>query len=223
MAKILLVEDDIELSKTLVRWLKSQNYKVEVVESGADALHLLKTYEYDGVIMDWTLPGLTGVEVCRQFRARGGTTPIIMLTGKDAVNEMAMGLDSGADDYLTKPFNTLELAARLRALLRRSKLYVGATLSWQHVSLDCEKRVVTVDGSEIELQPLEFSVLEALMRQPDKVFTSENLISRCWDNQADASADAVYSCIRRLRRKLDKKDSPSIIKTVHGIGYGINT
>ena len=121
MAKVLIVEDDKQLSALIVDWLTGEKYATEAVYKGTDGLERLKFYKYDVVILDWDLPGLSGVEVCRQFREEGGTTPILMLTGKKEITDKAQGLDSGADDYLTKPFDVIELSARLRALLRRPK------------------------------------------------------------------------------------------------------
>jgi DNA-binding response OmpR family regulator len=219
MAKILFVEDDAALSATVTQVLKAEQFKVELSEDGKDALHRLATYEYDLVILDWNLPEVSGPEICRQFRRKGGSTPILMLTGRNAMSDKLDGFDAGADDYLTKPFNALELIARAKALLRRPKKMEGSTLQCGKISLDTTKRIVTRGGEEITMQPLEFAVLEFLMRHPNQVFTTDTLLKRCWNADVDASIFATYTCIRRIRKKLDVPGEESIIKTIPNVGY----
>jgi DNA-binding response OmpR family regulator len=220
MAKILIVEDDQDLATMVIDWLKFEHYSVEHVNNGTDGLDHLRASEYDAVILDWELPGLTGIEICRTFRAEGGVTPVIMLTGKDAVSEKETGLDSGADDYLTKPFNMKELAARLRAVLRRPAGLLDNMLKVRDIELEPTKYLVKKGGVEITLLPREFSLLEFFMRHPNQVFSSDALIQRVWMSDSDATGDAIRTCLKRLRKKLDDSDEANpIIQTVHGVGY----
>lgn len=223
MAKILLAEDDLALATTIKDWLEFENNSVEAVKDGAAALENLLSLDYDVAILDWNLPKMTGVEVCYQYRAKGGVTPIILLTGKNSVKEKEEGLDSGADDYLTKPFHPKELAARLRAMIRRSTGFTPDVVTAGPLTLDREKRLVLKDGKPVHLQPMEYQLLEFFMKNPNQVFSPESLLQKLWDASSEVSLDAIYTCIRRLRKKLDSPDSScSIIRTVHGVGYGIN-
>jgi DNA-binding response OmpR family regulator len=222
MAKILLIEDDLDLSDTLVRWLVGEHYTVELVHDGKEGYQRLKLCEYDVVIVDWNLPGMTGLEICQQYRNDHGTAPILMLTGKAAAAEKATGLDAGADDYLTKPFSLVELCARLRALLRRtarSGQVVSNILKLGNLTIDPRKYIVTKDGQKIHLLPREFALLEFFMRHPDEVFSVETLLQRVWHSDSNASIDAIRTCIKRLREKIDPGQENSIIQTVPRVGY----
>jgi len=222
MAKVLIVEDDSALSKSIEDWLKRERFTVECAATGGDALHFLSAYDYDVIILDWELPETKGIEVLRQFRNHGGTTPILMLTARKTVGEKEEGFASGADDYLTKPFEPRELLARLRALLRRPAAYTGSVLTARHVTLDTKNGKCTVNRAEIVLQPLEFALLEYFLRHPERIFSTEHLLRRVWDADAAVSADSIYTCIRRLRKKLDLENEPSLIATVHSVGYKLN-
>ncbi|MDZ4835779.1 MAG: response regulator transcription factor [Candidatus Melainabacteria bacterium] len=223
MAKILLAEDDLALATTIKDWLEFEKNSVEAVKDGAAALDNLLSLEYDVAILDWNLPFMTGVEVCQQYRAKGGAIPIILLTGKNTVKEKEEGLDAGADDYLTKPFHPKELAARLRAMIRRSTGFVPDIVTAGPLTLDRDKHVVLKDGKPVHLQPMEYTLLEFFMKNPNQVFSPETLLAKLWDASSDVSLDAIYTCIRRLRKKLDTPEvKDSIIRTVHGVGYGIN-
>jgi two-component system, OmpR family, response regulator PhoP len=223
MAKILLAEDDLALATTIKDWLEFEKNTVEAVKDGAAALDNLLSLEYDVAILDWNLPQMTGVEVCQKYRAKGGAIPIILLTGKNSVKEKEEGLDAGADDYLTKPFHPKELAARLRAMIRRSTGFVPDVVSVGPLTLDRDKRVVLKDGKPVHLQPMEYTLLEFFMKNQNQVYSPETLLAKLWDANSDVSLDAIYTCIRRLRKKLDSADAAdSIIRTVHGVGYGIN-
>lgn len=220
MAKILIVEDDLDLASMVVDWLKFEHYSVELVYSGTEGLDRLQSSEYDAIILDWELPGITGIEVCQQFRAEGGTTPMIMLTGKDLVSDKLTGLDAGADDYLTKPFNMKELSARLRAVLRRPAGLLDNVLKVGQLELEPTKYLVRKEGVELQLLPKEFSLLEFFMRHPNQVFSAEALIQRVWMSDSEATGDAIRTCLKRLRKKLDDNDETKpIIQTVHGVGY----
>jgi len=221
MAKILLVEDDPEMSTTIVSWLESEHHEVQHTKDGMDGRLRLKNEVFDLAILDWDLPNLSGLEVCKQFRSENGTIPIIMLTGKAAINDRTTGLDSGADDYLTKPFSLKELSARIRALLRRPTAVVSNVLEVGPLLLDTVKHRVTKNGEEIMLMPRDFALLEFFMKNVDMVFSAENLLLRVWQNDSEASPDALRTAIKRLRKKLDEGDSEanSFIENIPRVGY----
>jgi len=220
MAKLLIIEDDVDLAGMVVDWLKFEHYTVELVYSGTEGLDRLQSSAYDAVIIDWDLPGISGVEICRQFRSEGGTTPMIMLTGKDAIAEKEESLDSGIDDYLTKPFNMKELSARLRAVLRRPASMIENVLKVRDIELEPTKYWVKKGGVEIQLLPKEFSLLEFFLRHPNQVFSADALIQRVWVSDSEATGDAIRTCLKRLRKKLDDTDDANpIIQTIHGVGY----
>lgn len=221
MAKILLVEDDKKLADTVQMLLELENHKVEMAYDGGEAEDRLAAFDYDLLILDWDLPVRSGVEICRNFRSKGRLTPVLMLTGKQAIQEKEQGFDAGADDYLTKPYHPRELAARVRALLRRPQVYSGDKLSWRDIEVDMTSRKVTRGGEEIALQPMEFTLLTFFMKHPNQVFGADALLKRCWDDSADVSSDSIYTCIRRVRKKVDRDGMGSVIRTVHGVGYSL--
>lgn len=219
MSKILLVEDDQGLAKLVRNWLSLEHHTVEYVEDGEEALHRLKINEYDLIILDWSLPKMTGLDVLQEFRGFGGNTPVIMLTGKDSISDKELGFDTGADDYLTKPFHGKELTARIKALLRRPATLVSDVLKVGDIVLERADFRVTRNGQEVRLLPKEFALLEFFMRYPNKVFSAEALLERVWVSESEATVDAVTSCIKRLRKKLEVDGAKSPISTVHGVGY----
>lgn len=219
MTKILLVEDDKNMANTVEDWLKTQQYEIDVAYDGEDGAERLLFYQYDAVILDWTLPNKSGLQVCQEFRSRGGKTPILMLTGKDAVEDKEVGLDSGADDYLTKPFHLRELTARIKALLRRPVVVVADLISACGIDLDTKARRVRRGGVDLNLAPLEYKLLEFLMRNPNEVFAPEALLNRVWPNDSDASNETVRTCIKKLRKKVDIEGADSVITNLPGVGY----
>lgn len=221
MAKILFVEDDTDLADMVLEWLKFEHHAVEWVAEGGAGAERLKFGKYDVIVLDWALPGVSGLDICKQYRSEGGTTPIIMLTGMTTVSNKETGLDSGADDYLTKPFSVKELAARIRALLRRQTSAPSNMLKIKNLTLDPGKHNVKRNGTEIHLLPKEFALLEFFMRHPDEVFSSDALLQRVWHFDSEATSEAVRTCLKRLRRKIDDSDdeSASLIQTVPRIGY----
>lgn len=220
MAKILIVEDDKQLSALVVDWLTGEKYATEVVFKGTEGLERLRVYQYDVVILDWELPGMSGLDICRQFRERGGTTPILMLTGKKEIDQKAEGLDAGSDDYLTKPFEMKELSARLRALLRRANPATKTPiLSAGNLTLDPSSRKVTLGEKILELQPKEYLLLEFLLRHPNQPFNAEALMERVWTASSEAAPDTVRLHVMRLRNKIDEPGRESIIRTMHRVGY----
>lgn len=224
MAKILVVEDDTTLCKFISEWLALDHHNAEIVNTGDEALSRLKAYEYDLVVLDLELPNVTGIEILKDFRSGGGTTPVLILTGLKKIDDKLTGFDAGADDYLTKPFHGNELRARLKALLRRGGgSYSEDILKVGDLKLDATNYKVTKAGCEIHLRPKEFALLEFLMRHPGRVFQQEALLNRVWATESEATIDALTTCVRRLRQKIDDQGKPSTIRTVHGVGYSLDT
>lgn len=224
MAKFLVVEDDVDLSFTISLSLSSDSHNVvEVVHTGKEGLERVLYGEYDVIILDLTLPEIDGLEICKQYRARGGNTPVIMLTGRGSILERELGLDTGADDYLPKPFSMKELTARLRALMRRPRQWQPEVLTVRNLKLDPKSFSVTKDGAPIQLLPVDFALLEFLMRHPDEVFSNDALLSRVWHADKDATAEALRSAVKRLRKKIDVDKADSIIETVHRVGYKLKS
>jgi len=219
MAKILLADDDEELIQVLRGWLEPDHNNIEAVHDGLHACELLKTSEYDLVVLDVCMPGMSGLDVLKKFRANQGMTPVLILTGRDSVDDVEKGFEAGADDYLRKPFHGKELASRVKALLRRPHTLVGSVLSCGDIVFDIESFRVTRNGEEISLLPKEYALLEFFMRNPNKVFTAEALLNRVWHLDSDATIDAVTTCISRLRQKIDSDPSHSLIRTMRGVGY----
>jgi DNA-binding response OmpR family regulator len=223
MAKILIIEDDLDMSFSMEAFLKMEKYSVESVVTGREGLERLKFYQYDVVILDWGLPDTTGIDVLKEYRGRGGKAPVLMLTGKSAVSEKETGLDSGADDYLTKPFHPKELSARIRALLRRPSTLPTETFRLKNIMLDSKARRVSRDGQDVSLAPSEFALLEFLLRHPNEVFTPEALLDRVWPTGSEASPATVRTCIKKIRQKIDVDEDNSIIKNIPGVGYRVDS
>lgn len=223
MPKILLVEDDDALARSIQDVLEFEHHDVVAVADGAQGLEHLLSDSYDLAILDRQLPGLSGTEIAQGYRKKGGACPILMLTGLDSLNDKVEGLDSGADDYLTKPFAIPELIARVKALMRRQAAsYIGDNMVAGEIRLETQSRRVTCGGEELRLKPLEYSVLEYFMRHPDKVISAEELLRRVWSSETDASIDSVYTSINRLRKKLGSHGE-QVLQTVHGVGYKLVT
>lgn len=221
MAKILLVEDDKMMGKFVTLQLEREHYVVEKVDTGKDALFNLRVHDYDLVILDWMLPDLSGLEVCRTYRNGGGRVPILMLTARGEAQDKVSALDTGADDYLVKPFVTEELGARVRALLRRPNVMTGKTLQVRDLLLDTSSRQVTRTGRSIELTAKEFALLELLMRHPSQSFTVEAILDRLWKSETNASLETVRTHVKTLRRKIGDSEENPIIRTRRGMGYRI--
>lgn len=219
MAKILLVEDDASVAAAICDVLELDGHQVESVADGQKASLLLKDSSYSVVILDLDLPHKSGLDVCREFRQSGGSTPILMLTGKSASADRIVGLDSGADDYLPKPFDMRELSARLRALLRRPEPLMGEVLQLGEWQVDLANRRVSQGGVELALLAKELSLLEFLLRRRGKIFSVDELLNSVWHSESDSSEDAVRQCVARLRRKIDPEGQ--WIVTVKGVGYKV--
>jgi DNA-binding response OmpR family regulator len=221
MGKILLVEDDDDLANMVRTFLLFEHHTVERIANGSEASDRLKTFEYDVIILDWNMPGMNGIEILKSFREQGGTTPILMLTGKSSINDKEQGLDNGVDDYLTKPFDMRELGARIRALLRRPSTIQGSILTSGDLSLDILRHRVHKSGQPLDLLPREFQLLEFLMRHPNQVFTANALLNRVWPSESESTEEALRTAIKRLRKKIDPEGL--IIENVHGVGYCLNS
>lgn len=219
MPKILLLDDDVAFADSVKEWLQFEHHNVDVAHSAEDANHYLEAFDYDVLLIDWQLPDGSGIDVCKEYRSGGGGGFILMLTGMSSVDNKVTGLEAGADDYLAKPCDLKELSSRIKALLRRPGRFQGNVLAAGSVQLDTSSRVVTIDGAEVHLKPLEYAVLEYFMKHPNQVISPEALLKRVWDSSAEASTDSVYTCINRLRKKLNAEDKEAVIKTVHGVGY----
>jgi DNA-binding response OmpR family regulator len=222
VAKILVVEDDPQILKVIEDCLKIDRHIIETESDGSVALEKLRLFEYDVLILDWNLPGVTGVELCKQYRTRGGSGGVLILTANTTISNKEEGLGSGADDYLTKPFEVRELTARVKALARRSA--VGLTsnvIKVGDVELDRDKFCVTVSQKAIKLVPKEFALLEFLMRHRNIVFSADALLSRVWKAEEDASPEIIRTHIKNLRKKLEHDGKPPIIETVYGVGYKV--
>ncbi len=222
MAKILLVEDDELMAQSVVDMLEQEHFTVEHVVDGGDGWERLSSLEYDLVILDWNLPSMEGIDVLKKLRDGGKATPVIMLTANSGIDSKVSGLDGGADDYLTKPFNLLELKSRVKALLRRPAEYKGETLTAGELILHVAEFKCFRRSKEINLHPKEFALLEYLVRNRGRVFSVDELLDRLWSCDSDSSIDAVRKCITRLRQKLDIPGSPSPITNIVGRGYKID-
>jgi DNA-binding response OmpR family regulator len=201
MAKILLVEDDEKVAEAVIDSLKIAHHTVEWVVDGNEGIDRLKLYSYDLAILDWQLPSMQGIDVCRNHRSGGGAVPILMLTGRSKVLDKEEGFNSGADDYLTKPFEIRELLARVRALLRRPAAVQSQIIVLGELVLNTRECNLRKGTQVIALQPREFALIEFLMRHPNEVFSIQALLSRLWSSESEASDEAVRQCILRLRKK----------------------
>lgn len=223
MPKLLVVEDDEELLRHVSAWLSSEKYMVETANSGEDALQILGNFNFDVIILDWNLTGITGLEVCQKFRKSGGSTPVIFLTGESDIDHKELGLNSGADDYLTKPFDERELSARVKSLLRRSSGQLTNALTVKGVTLDIEGRTATCGEKKARLSPRETSLLEYLMRHPNRYYSSKNLLDSVWPLDSEVSEETVRTCMKTLRHKLTEIELGDLVKTVLRQGYCIES
>jgi two-component system OmpR family response regulator len=213
--RLLVVEDEQRLAAGLRKGLEAEGFAVDVVHNGTDGIWMARENPFDAIILDVMLPGANGYQVCRTLRSEGNWTPILMLTAKDGVWDQVEGLDTGADDYLTKPFSYAVLIARLRALRRRGAQARPTVLEAGHLRLDPATRRVWLGDDQIELTPREFAILEYLLHHPDEVMSKREILDHVWDFDFDGDPNIVEVYIRRLRTKLDRP----VIETVRGAGY----
>lgn len=216
--RILIIEDDEGIVRVLRRALSYEGYTVDTALDGENGLHMARDHHPDLVILDLMLPGMDGIEVCQRLRS-GGSTPILMLTAKDAVQDRVQGLDAGADDYMTKPFELDELLARLRALLRRTQLDRAPVLSFADLILDTSTRQASRKSRVIPLTAKEYDLLELFLRHPRQVLTREMIFDRVWGYDFGGESNVLDVYIRYLRQKLESEGEMRLIHTVRGVGY----
>jgi two-component system OmpR family response regulator len=217
--RVLVVEDELRMARLIRRGLVAEGLAADVASSGEDAVWMAGSHEYDAIVLDVMLPGLNGFETCRRLRSNGVWAPVLMLTARDAVDDRVAGLDTGADDYLVKPFAFAELLARLRALARRGNGERPSVLEVGDLTLDPASRQVRRGGHEIALSAKEFALLETFMRRPGEVLSRLHLLEHAWDFAYDARSNVVDVYIRHLRRKIDEPFGRRSLETVRGAGY----
>lgn len=213
--KVLVVEDNAKLASFLTRALSEEGYQVDQVTDGATAIEQAQAIAYDTIVLDWMLPQFDGLHVCRVLRSAGCTTPILLLTARGETQEKVLGLDAGADDYLTKPFDLSELLARIRACTRRK----GSenVLRMGPLVLDRSQRSARLDGHTLDLTPREFALLAYLMREAGRIVPRSELLSKIWEANFDPSSNVIDVHVRNLREKLGAR--ATMLETVRGVGY----
>ena len=219
--KILLVDDETELSTPLSQILLREGYQVDIANDGAKGMNLALQNQYDLLILDWMLPHKSGIEICREVRSHSLTTPVLILTAKDTVDDRVDGLDAGADDYLVKPFELRELLARVRALLRRSTLESTTSdrLKVGDLELDLDNQVAYRHEKAIDLSEKEIKLLTFFMQHPDRLLTHEEIYGYLWQADEQPSSNVLAALVRLLRRKIEIKNQTQLIHTVYGKGY----
>ena len=217
--RLLLAEDEKDLSKALCTILKHNNYSVDAVYDGQDALDYGLCENYDGIILDIMMPKMNGIEVLKELRKQGVSTPIIMLTAKAELDDVILGLDSGADDYLTKPFQMGELLARVRAITRRKEEFSPNLLTFSNLSLNRESFELSAKGNTIRLGNKEFQMMELLLSNPGRLISTEQFMERIWGYETEAEINVVWVYISYLRKKLTTLGANATIKAVRGVGY----
>lgn len=222
--RVLIIEDEEKLARALKTGLEREGFAVDYLLEGESGQQRIEMYrsDYDVVVLDLMLPGKNGFEVCREVRDKGITLPILILTARDTIDDKVLALDNGADDYIVKPFAFDELLARVRALLRRPKEVLPATLQIDDLVLDPTRREVSRNGEKIELTLKEFELLYCLMRQPGRVFSREDIFSNLWDFADNSLSNVIDVHIKNLRRKIaDEENDQKLLETVRGVGYRI--
>ncbi len=217
--RLLYAEDEKSLARAVSTILTRNNYSVDVVYDGQSALDYLETGNYDGAVLDVMMPKLDGIEVLRRMRERGDSTPVLMLTAKSEIDDRVTGLDSGANDYLTKPFDMKELLARIRAMTRVPSVQQNKTLSFGQVTLDCASYDLSGPKGSRKLAGKEFQMMEMLMRSPGKLISTETFMDRVWGYDSEAELNIVWVYISMLRKELRSVGADVEIKTQRGVGY----
>lgn len=220
--RILVVEDDRRISGVIKKGLTEDGFAVDAAFDGEEGHYLAESESYDLIILDIMLPRIDGLTICKELRAKNVKIPVLILTAKSAVEDRVAGLDSGADDYLAKPFAYIELRSRVHALIRRSKQEPLPVLKIANLEVDPLKHKATRAGQSIALTPKEFAVLELLLRHKDEVVTRTMIIEHVWDYNFDSMSNVVDVFVVALRRKVDKGAKIPLIHTIHGVGYKIS-
>jgi heavy metal response regulator len=221
--RVLVVEDEVAVAKFIEQGLTEAGYAVDVASDGQEALDYASAAQYDVIVLDIMLPQIDGLSVLRKLRDTGVRTSVLLLTARDAVEDRVQGLDTGADDYLVKPFSFPELLARIRALLRRPALQTGTILRAGDLQMDLARREVHRAGCRVELSQREFALLEFLMRHPNQVLSRTQLMQHVWNFDFYGDTNIVDVYIAHLRRKVDRKSAYPLIHTVRGVGYRLGT
>lgn len=217
--RILLVEDETDVARMLAKGLREQSYAVDTVDDGNVAIYRAQINDYDLIILDVMLPGKNGFEVCSELRRTDLTVPVLMLTARDDVQDRIAGLDSGADDYLIKPFDFHELLARVRALLRRGRALIPEIIEVADLKINTQAHEVRRSAAAIELTAKEYALLEYLARRTGQVVSRSEIASHVWDENFDPFSNLIEVYIQRLRRKIDDGREPKLIRTLRGEGY----
>jgi two-component system copper resistance phosphate regulon response regulator CusR len=217
--RILVVEDDATLADALVELLEDEYYAVDLATEGEGASELMHVNEYDLVVLDWTIPPPSGIELLREWREQDDQTPVLMLTGRVGVEDRVDGLDTGADDYLTKPFSFDEFLARVRSLLRRRTKALQTNFRAGDLVMDRASHTVRVGERPVELTPKEFSLLEYFLTRVDEVVTRTDLSEHVWDDTFDSLSNVIDVTVHRLRKKIDGDREDKLLHTVKGVGY----
>ncbi len=219
--RILIAEDEVTIARALKVMLEKNKYAVDMVHNGNDALDYIRATSYDALVLDIMMPGKDGITVLKTVRAEGNTTPALFLTAKAEVADRVVGLDAGADDYLTKPFAISEFLARVRALTRRSSAYAPSDLCFGNVTLDRGQYTLRTASKEVRLNNKEYQLAELFLRHPHQVFSSEHLMETVWGLDSEADMDVVWTYIGFLRRKIKQIDADIEIRTIRGAGYAL--
>ena len=221
--RLLVIEDERKIARIITESLKREKYAVDAAYDGEEGFNLADSQPYDLLIVDRMLPGLEGMEIVKKLRENGKNMPILFLTALSTTEDKTLGLDVGADDYLTKPFAIDELLARVRALLRRPPIQQPDILKIDDLKIDKQQQAVTRAGNNIDLTSKEYALLEYLMQHPNQILSKETLIDHVWDFDADILPNNVEAYIKNLRQKIDKPFKKQLIKTVRGFGYRIES
>ena len=219
--RILFADDDRELCRAARTLLEHEGYTVETVYNGSDALEMAETGSFDGIILDWMMPEMSGISVLSELRRNGITTPCLMLTARAEVEDRVAGLDTGADDYLSKPFNTTELLARLRAIIRRHEVYAPETVRFGDLTLDKGTMDLRCRDASVRLGNKAFRLLEMLMENPHRVFTIDQVINRVWGWDNETELNLLWVTVSQLRKKLTELGTSVVINAVRGVGYSL--
>ncbi len=225
LGRILVIEDDPEIQNLIEYHLMKNDFEVSITSQGEEGLLMVNEQNPDLIILDWMLPDIAGIEICRRLRRDSTTqsTPIIMITGRGDESDKIRGLETGADDYITKPFSQKEMVARVKAILRRSRPALsGSIIKYEGVELDGDTHKVTRDGSPVHLGPTEFRLLRHFIEHPGRVYTREQLLDSVWGHDVYVEIRTVDVHIRRLRKALNEGDKPNLIRTIRSAGYSLD-
>lgn len=219
--RLLFAEDDRDIAKAVKTLLERSGYSVDAVYNGQDAIDYIEQADYDGVILDWMMPKKSGIEVLSLMRSKGISTPVLILTARDAIEDRVAGLDMGADDYLPKPFAASELLARVRAMLRRKEDYRHDVIKFSDIELDRSAMTVSCSGKSVSLNNKAFQLMEMLVEHPGVVLSIDQIMERVWGWDSDAEVNVVWVNISTLRKKLTELGAHVKIKAIRGVGYSL--